>query len=586
MPSRDGAVHVATTERRYKGKLYQTHLLRRSFRDGNKVKHQTLGNLSHLPLQIIDLIRRALRGEHFVAPEQAFQIQRSLPHGHVAAVLGSLRRLGLDSMIASKTSRERDLVVAMIVARLIDPCSKLATARGLGQESAFASLGETLGVPSADEDELYEAMDWLLPRQARIEAALAQRHLSEGTLALYDVTSTYFEGRHCSLAKLGYSRDGKKDKLQIVFGLLCNAEGCPVTVEVFEGNTADPNTLRLVIHKLRERFGLKQLVLVGDRGMITSARIREELSTAEGLRWLTALRAPAIRRLLQAGSLQLSLFDDKDLAEIRDPAYPGERLIVCRNPLLAEERARKREDLLQATEKQLDQVTAATARSKNRLRGKEKIGLRVGRVLGRFKMGKHFRLKITEESFHYERDQSRIEAEAALDGIYVLRTSVPAGALSSEQAVRCYKQLSVVERAFRSFKTVDLKVRPIHHRLADRVRAHVLLCMLAYYVEWHMRKALAPLLFDDDDKAAAEILRASVVAPAQRSPKAQRKAQTKRTEEGTPVHSFPTLLKDLATLTKNNIRPHAADAVSFKMLSTPTPLQQRVFSLLGVSPSL
>ena len=559
-------------------------LLRESYRENGKVKNRTLTNLSHWPQAQIDALRAVLRGATDLAVlEESFEISRSRPHGHVAAVLGTLRRLKLDSVIGSKRSRERDLCVAMIVARILSPRSKLALARELNPQTLDSTLGELLGVEAADEDELYEAMDWLLPRQDRIEQALAKRHLSEGTLVLYDVSSTYFEGRRCPLARLGYSRDGKKGKLQIVFGVLTDLSGCPVAVEVFEGNTADPKTLPPQIQKIRERFGLKQVVLVGDRGMITSARIEEDLKSASGIEWITSLRGPAIRKLLEGGLLQLSLFDEKDLAEIAAPDFPGERLIVCRNPLLAEERRRKREDLLLATEKELKKIAQATARAKNRLKGKDKIGLRVGRVLGRFKMGKHFRLTITADGFGYERDQARIDAEAALDGIYVIRTSVSSDGLGPEDAVRSYKRLAGIERAFRSLKTVDLKVRPINHRLADRVRAHVLLCMLAYYVEWHMRGALAQILFDDDDKATAERLRRSVVAPAQRSPRALKKIHTKRTDDGSPVHSFQTLLNDLATIVKNRVQPKHIAVESFEKITTPTPLQQRALDLLGVS---
>jgi Transposase DDE domain len=426
-------------------------------------------------------------------------------------------------------------------------------------------------------------MDWLLPRQDQIEQTLAKRHLREGTLALYDLNSTSFEGRCCPLARYGYSRDGQRDKLQITFGLLTNADGCPVAVEVFEGNTADPSTLSAVIAKLRERFALKRIVLVGERGMITSARIRDDLAPANGLDWITALRAPQIQQLLQGGTLQLSLFDQQDLAEISDPGYPGERLVACRNPLMAAERARKRGELLAATEPALNQLAAATQRPRNPLRGKARIALRVGGLLGRYKMRKHFHLTIDETGFSFIRDEQSIAREAALDGIYVIRTSVPTVALAADEAVRAYKRLAQVEQAFRSFKSVDLKVRPIHHRLEERVRAHVLLCMLAYYVEWHMRQALAPILFDDDDPTAVDAARRSVVAPAQRSPRAQRKAITKLTADDTPLHSFHTLLSDLATVAKNRILPNTQDPVPFDLITTPTSLQQRAFDLLGVN---
>jgi hypothetical protein len=501
----------------------------------------------------------------------------------VAAVLGALRRTKLDQLISRQQSRVRDLCVGMIVARVLNPCSKLATTRALRAETGSSTLGEVLGIESADEDELYGAMDWLLGQQGRIEERLAKRHLTDGSLVLYDVTSTYFEGRMCPLAKLGHSRDGKKDKLQIVIGMLANGEGCPVSGEVFEGNIGDPKTLASQVKKVRERFGLKRLILVGDRGVITEARIREDLRSVEGLDWITALRGPAIRKLVERGTLQLSFFDQKDLAEISDPAYPNERLIVCRNPLLASERARKRKELLEATERKLGAIAAATGRGKRPLRGRDKIALRVGKVLGIYKMGKHFRLHIEEDRFGFERDEQSIAQEAALDGIYVIRTTVEANRLPANDVVRSYKSLSTIERAFRSLKLTDLNVRPIHHRKADRVRAHVFLCILAYYVEWHMRRALAPILFDDDDRDAAERLRSSVVAPAQRSVRAMKKARTKRTEDDLPVHSFQTLLRDLATLVKNRVHPKNAGDAQFDVLTTPTPVQQRAFELLEIS---
>jgi len=561
-------------------------LLRVSYREHDKVRKRTLANISDWPAAKVEALRAVLRGAtNLAALEDAFEIIRSRPHGHVAAVLGSLRRLKLDTLIAPKRSRERELCLAMILARILNPRSKLALARALSPETRHSTLGELLGLGAVEEDDLYEAMDWLLPRQERIESALAKRHLSEASLILYDVSSTYFEGRHCPLARLGYSRDGKHDKLQIVFGLLTDGEGCPVAVEVFEGNTADPKTLPAQLEKIRGRFALKELVLVGDRGMITRARIEQDLKKTPGVSWITALRGPAIRKLAEGGWLQLSLFDEKDLAEITSPEYPGERLIVCRNPLLTEERRRKREELLAATEKELQKVAAATSRANRRLKGQDKIGLRVGRVLGRFKMGKHFHIEISEQDFRYSRNQPHIDAEAALDGIYVIRTNLTSQRMASEDAVRSYKRLTAIERAFRCLKTVDLKIRPINHRLAERVRAHVLLCMLAYYVEWHMRRALAPILFDDDDKAGAEALRSSVVAPAQRSPRAQLKASTKRTEDGLPVTSFQDLLQDLATLAKNEVQPKQANIKAFDKITPPTPLQ-KAFTLLGVSPYL
>jgi Transposase DDE domain len=559
-------------------------LLREGWREGSRTRKRTLANLTDWPPAQVQALRAVLKGDYqLLSPPPGFSIQRTRPHGHVAATLGTLRQLGLERLIATTGCPERDAVAAMIVARVLEPRSKLATARQLHSATLSSTLGELLDLTHCDEELLYRAMDWLLPRQAQIEQALAQRHLSEGTLALYDLSSTYFEGRCCPLARYGYSRDGQRDKLQITFGLLTNAEGCPVAVEVFEGNTADPATLGSVIAKLRQRFALTRIVLVGDRGMITSARIRDDLRPAGGLDWITALRAPQIQQLLEGGSLQLSLFDERDLAEISDPSYPGERLVACRNPLMTQQRARKRSELLAASERALNQIVAATQRTRNPLRGKARIALRVGGVLGRYKMRKHFRLTIEEDRFSFVRDDASITREAALDGIYVIRTSVPAAGLSSDEAVLAYKRLAQVERAFRSLKSVDLKVRPIHHRLEQRVRAHLLLCMLAYYVEWHMRQALAPMLFDDDDPAAAAAARTSVVAPAQRSPSAQRKAITKLTADEAPVHSFRTILSDLATLAKNRIVPSTKDSVPFDLVTTPTALQQRAFDLLRVN---
>ena len=565
-------------------------LLRESFRERGKVKNRTLANLSGWSSDRVEALRHVLRGRARERPAPragaAVEIVRSWPHGHVAAVLGTVRRLDLERLLARAPSTPRALVVAMLVHRLLAPGSKLATARGLAEATRTSTLSPALQLPTVDEDDLYAALDWLLARQGAIEQALARRHLQAGQLVLYDVTSTYFEGRRCPLAKRGHSRDGKRDTLQIVFGVLTNAAGCPVAVEVFDGNTGDPKTLTAVLTKVRERFGLEWLILVGDRGMLTAARIREELAGVEGLAWITALRAPAIQALVHSGALQLSLFDQQDLAEITHPDYPGERLIVCKNPLLAVDRARKRQELLAATERDLAGIATAIQRPKRPLRGAAAIGLRVGKVLGRYKVGKHFTIAITDRALRYQRDEAAIAAEAALDGLYVIRTNVPADGWPAAETVRAYKRLAEVERTFRSLKTVDLHVRPIHHRTAARVRAHVFLCLLAYYVEWHMRQALKPLLFDDDDKAAAEGLRPSVVAPAQRSPRAKAKAATKRTEDGWPVHSFQTLLADLATLTQNQVRPLGADGVTLDLLTTPTPLQQRAFELLGVSARL
>lgn len=560
-------------------------LLREGWREGGRIRKRTLANLSDWPEGKLLALTAVLKGESVVGDlRQAFEIIRSRPHGHVAATLGVLRTLKLEQVLAATPSWQRDLSVGMIASRVLVPTSKLATSRGLCSETADSTLGEILGVEEADEDKCYAAMDWLLGRQASIEDALAKRHLSDGALVLYDVTSTYFEGRKCPLAKLGHSRDGKRDKLQIVIGLLTNGEGCPVAVEVFEGNTADPTTVGPQIEKLRQRFALKRIILVGDRGMITEARIREELRGVEGLDWITCLRAPAVAKLVEAGSLQLSLFDERDMAEITDPTYPGERLVVCKNPLLAEERTRKRQDLLAATERELARIAQAVGRRSRPLRGRDRIALRVGKVLGRFKMGKHFKLTIEDHGFRWERDEAAITAEAKLDGFYVVRTTVRADALPAADVVGSYKRLAHVERAFRSLKTTQLHIRPIHHRKADRVRAHVLLCMLSYYVEWHMRRALAPILFQDDDRASAEARRDSVVAPARRSESAEQKAKTKHTVTGQTVHSFRSLLRDLATVVKNRIRAKGPDAPPFDMITRPTALQQQAFDLLGVRP--
>ena len=571
---------MATTTRKVKGKIYRTFLLRRNYREGGKVKHETVGNISHLPLHIIELIRRSLRGETMAAADELFEIKRSLPHGQVAAVLGTIGVTGLEEILASRPSRERTLVTAMIAERIINPESKLATARRFAKDTAASSLGGILGIEEADEDDLYAAMDWLYGHKAGIEAKLAARHLDEGALVLYDGSSSYYTGSTCSLAKFG--KDSNTGFPQINYGLLCNKDGCPVAVEILDGNIGDAKALGRHLEKLRGRFGLRRVILVGDRGSITDARINEDIKPAQGTDWITALRAPAIRELAEQGLIQPSLFDERDLAEITSPDYPGERLVVCRNPFLAVERSRKREALLKATEKELDKIVTAAARARNRLKGKAEIGVRVGKVINHYKMAKHFKLTIADDSFSYQRDNGAIEAEAALDGIYVIRTSVGAETFNSEDIVARYKDLALVERAFRCLKTVDLHVRPIYHRLEERVAAHIFLCVLAYYVEWHMRRALAPLLFDDEEKEYARTLRASVVSPAMRSPAAEEKAQTRKTAEGRPVHSFRTLLQDLATIARNRVSPSGAGKAEFYMLTSPTPLQKRAFELLGV----
>jgi transposase len=557
-------------------------LLRESYRHGGKVRKRTLCNLSDWPTAHIEGLRGVLKGGTVIpADRDAFTVTRSLPHGHVAAALGTLRKIGLDRVLGPAGNRCRDLVIALLVGRILDPVSKLAAARALSPATATASLGDVLGLGDVDEDELYTALDWLLARQSAIEAALAKRHLTNGTLVLYDVSSSYLEGRCCPLAQRGYSRDGRKGTLQIVYGLLCAPDGCPVAIEVFEGNTGDPKTLAVQIEKLKQRFHLDHVVMVGDRGMITQARITDDIEPA-GLDWISALRGPAIQALLDSGALQLSLFDQRDMASITSPDYPGERLIVCRNAELAAERARKRVDLLAATERDLARIKAAVGRKRAPLRGATEIALAIGEVLNRHKMRKHFDLDITDTAFSFTRNTTAIAAEAATDGLYVVRTNLSAAVLDDTATVRSYKSLALVERAFRCIKTVDLQVRPVHHWLAERVRAHVFLCMLAYYLEWHMRQRLAPMLFDDTDKAAAEALRASVVAKARRSPAAVSKQSTGRTMDGLPVHSFQSLLADLGTLARNTIVTAITPDYPLTVLTRPTPLQRKAFELLGL----
>jgi len=558
-------------------------LLRESYREDGKVRKRTLCNLSDWPTAHVEGLRGVLKGGTVVAADrEAFTIIRSLPHGHVAAALGTVRKIGLDRILGPDGNRCRDLVLAMVVGRILDPASKLAAARTLSPATATSSLGTMLGLGEVDEDELYAALDWLLERQPAIETALAKQHLKNGTLVLYDVSSSYMEGRCCPLAKRGYSRDGRQGTLQIVYGLLCAPDGCPVAIEVFEGNTGDPMTLANQVEKLKQRFGLDHVVLVGDRGMIPQARLTEDIKAA-GFDWITALRAPAIQNLVKGGVLQLSLFDQRDMASITSPDFPDERLIVCRNPALAAQRTRKRQELLAATERDLARIQAAVARKRKPLRGTAPIALAVGAVVEQHKMRKHFELAITDRSFAFARNTAEIAAEAATDGIYIVRTSLAAEVLDDTATVRSYKSLSQVERAFRCIKTVDLHVRPIYHWLADRVRAHVFLCMLAYYLEWHMRQKLAPMLFDDPDKNAAEAARASVVAPAQRSEAAVRKQTTSVTPEGLPVHSFRTLLADLATLTRNTIVTAIAPGLPLTVLARSTPVQRRAYELLEVA---
>jgi transposase len=557
-------------------------LLRETYRQNGRICKRTLCNLSHWPTAHVEGLRGVLKGGTVIpAGRDAFTVIRSLPHGHVAAAVGIARKIGLDGILGPDGNRCRDLVLAMLISRILDPASKLATARALSPATASSSLGEALGLGDVDDDELYAALDWLLVRQPAIEAILAKRHLTNGMLVLYDVSSSYMEGRCCPLAKRGYSRDGKKGTLQIVYGLLCAPDGCPVAIEVFDGNTGDPKTLAPQIEKLKQRFHLDRVVLVGDRGMITDARITEDIKTA-GLDWISALRAPAIKELLNSGALQLTLFDQRDMASITSPDFPGERLIVCRNPDLAAERTRKREDLLAATEKHLASIKAAVERKRNPLRGATEIALKVGEVLNTHKMKKHFDLEITDVAFSFTRKSAEIAAEAATDGIYVVRTSLAEDTLGDADTVRSYKSLSLVERGFRCIKTVDLHVRPVYHWLEDRVRAHVFLCMLAYYLEWHMRQKLALMLFDDTDKAEAGGRRQTVVAQAQRSKAATKKQTTGLTVDGLPVHSFQSLLADLATLARNTITTAITPHYPLTVLTRPTPVQQKAFDLLGI----
>ena len=558
-------------------------VLRESYRAGGKVRKRTLCNLSDWPAAHVEGLRGVLKGGTVIPAERdAFTITRSLPHGHVAAALGTARKIGLDRLLGPDGHRCRGLILALLIGRILDPVSKLAAARMLSPATAASSLGEALGLGEVDEDELYTALDWLGERQPAIESALARRHLRNGTLVLYDVSASYLEGRCCPLAQRGYSRDGKRGSLQIVYGLLCAPDGCPVAIEVFAGNTADPMTLAPQIAKLKQRFGLEHVVLVGDRGLITEARITEDIKSA-GLDWITALRAPAIKDLLNSGLIQLSLFDQRDMASITSLEYPGERLVVCRNPDLAAERGRKREELLAATERDLAGIQKRVERQRAPLRGTAAIALAVGEVFNRHKMKKHFELVITDTSFRFARKTAEIAAEAAMDGLYVVRTNLPEATLDDAATVRSYKSLDQVEQAFRCLKRVDLQLRPVYHWLEGRVRAHVFLCMLAYYLEWHMRQRLAPMLFDETDPEAAEAWRESVVRPAQPSLATVKKQTTGLTPDGQPVHSFRSLLADLATVARNTIVTAITPLYPIIVVTRPTPLQQKAFELLGVA---
>ncbi len=570
-------MHVARIVRRYHGKTYVTTLLRTSFRQDGKVKHRTLANLSHLPDRLLDVVRRFLKGEAVMAAEEVMQTKVTVPHGHVHAVLGVIRKLGVDSLIASTPSRQRDLVLALIAERLLFPCSKLATTRHWHS----TTLAEELGVADANESELYQAMDWLLTRQPAIEAKLAQRHLGENSLVLYDVSSSFYHGRHCPLAQYGHSRDGKKGLPIIVYGLLTDDAGRPVAVDVYAGNTSDPTTVPDQVRKLRDRFGLKRVVLVGDRGMLTQAQI-DLLRTEPGMGWISALRSAAIRKLVLEGSLERSLFDTVNLAEIRSPDFPGERLFACYNPLLAERRRQKRAALLVKTDEALQRLTQEVARRRRHPLLREEIGLKAGRVLNRWKMAKHFRLTIRDGHFAWQRRVEAIAEEETLDGIYVVRTSEKARRMSAEEGVRNYKRLAQVERAFRSWKGLDLLVRPIFHRVEPRVKAHIFLCLLAYYVEWEMRRAWAPLLFADAEVAVDREER-DPVAPAEPSESATTKRKTKRTEAGQPVHSFHTLLAELARRSRVTYCVGAGDTpATFQQVPDPSPLQAEALRLLGL----
>ncbi|MDQ3609854.1 MAG: IS1634 family transposase [Actinomycetota bacterium] len=549
--------------------------MRRSYREGGKVRHENLGNLSHLPAETIEVVRRSLAGETLVSAEEAFSVQRSRPHGHVAAVLGVLRSVDLERLLCRERCRERDLVVAMICQRLIAPGSKLAATRRFAQ----TTLADELGLGEVKEAELLGAMDWLVERQTRIERALARRHLSEEGFVLYDLSSSYVEGRQCPLAALGHSRDGKRGKLQITYGLTCSPQGHPVAVEVHAGNTQDQTTLPGAVDAVRERFGIQRIVVVGDRGMITHAHAAD--LKAQGVDFISALKAPQVKALVAAGELQLSLFDQTNLAEITSDAFPGERLVVCRNPAVAAQRARKRAELLAATQAELAKVQAMVEGTRGRLRSASAgaIGERAGRVVNKYKMAKHFELAIADGAFSFEPNTEQIAQEAALDGLYVLRTTCPADQLGAPAVVRAYKQLKVNERAFRTMKSAELEIRPIYHHLEDRVRAHVFLCMLAYYISYHLRARLAPLLFDDETPLAPT----DPVAPATRSPTAQTKAASARTPDGLPAHTLPDLLAELGTLCRNHVRVGAAHA-TFTQLTQPTAIQTKAFQLLEITP--
>ena len=556
-------------------------LVRESYRQDGKVHKRTLANITHLSDELIDAIGKLLKGGQIIEDfKDDFHIIRSLPYGHVQSILSVINDIGLKPLISSRGGKELKLVIAMIVSRMVNPGSKLATARSISSETCSTALGDLLEIERVSETDFYCAMDWLLKRQDKIESSLARKHLEDGSLVLYDVSSSYFEGTCCPLAQRGHNRDKKQGKLQIVYGLLCDKNGCPVAIEVFEGNTADPKTVKVQMEKLRNRFGLKRVIIVGDRGMLTRARIREELAPEEGLDWISALKAPSIRKIMEDEQIDRSLFDQQDLAKITHPDFPGERLIMCYNPLLEQKREKTRQELLVATEKQLEKIKNAVLRKRKPLRGVKEIGIAVGKVINKYKVGKHFKITLTDDSILWQRKEDSIKSEARLDGFYIIRTSVEEKILNTHETVKAYKQLSLVEQAFRSLKAVDLKIRPIYHYLAGRVKAHVFLCMLAYYVEWHMRERLAPILFDDDDKENAQRERQSPVKPAQPSERVRHKTAFKRCEDDDPpVHSFGSLLNDLVTITRNTIE---INGERFDKITVPTALQQKALKLLKV----
>jgi len=568
MPIKGLAVHVVTTRRKVGDKVYSNHLLRHSYREGNQVKSRTVANLSSLPDHLIEVLRLGLKGEAVGPVAEHMELAEARPHGHVAAVVGTMRELGFDRMFATRKSREKAIALALVAGRVLHPGSKLSLSRLLDSGSRASTLPQVLGVEGADENELYGAMDWLVARQSKIEDALAKRHLTNGCLVLYDVSSSYFEGKSCPLARFGYSRDHRKDRMQITYGLLCNSEGCPVAVEVFDGATNDHQTVGSQIQKLKERFELDHVVLVGDRGMLSETTIRKELEPL-GLDWITALKGGTVRKLAEAKVITPSLFDTGQVAEIRHPDFPGERLVACFNPFTKARNQKRREDLLQATEALLAKVAEATQRSRKPLSGKGEIGIASGKVLSKTGMGKYFRLKIEEDGLTWERRRGLIAEEDSLDGIYVIRTKVPVERMNTAQTRGAYQSLSKVERAFRSLKDVDLQIRPIHHRLEDRVRAHVFLCMLAYHVEWHLRRAWEPLLL------------------AENPPKIHAgKKATGRTDDGLIATRYRDLLRELTGYTRNTLRFSQAEKATLTLYPTPSPLQQRAFDLLGINPAL